>query len=138
MEYAGGESIVSELCYRSFQVGTTLVAHIVMTLQLTIVCAGGEPFPPGSRLIVEVRDTSYADAPATRLHRAEKAVAKKGRTNSISLPIKLTSVPDGTTVWAHVDVDGDGRVSKGDYVSMESYGVTTSSTKTTIQVKKVP
>ena len=109
-----------------------------MTLQLTIVCAGGEAFPPGSKLIVEVRDTSYADAPATKLHRAEKAVAKKGRTTSISLPIKLASVPDGTTVWAHVDVDGDGRGGEGDYISMESYPVTQSSPKTTIQVKKVP
>jgi uncharacterized lipoprotein YbaY len=109
-----------------------------MTLQLTIVCAGGEAFPPGSRLIVEIRDTSYADAPSTRLHRAEKAVAKKGKTSSIAVPIKLTSVPDGATVWAHVDVDGDGRVSKGDYVTMQSYPVTTSSPKTTIHVKKVP
>jgi hypothetical protein len=27
----------------------------------------------------------------------------------------------GLTVWAHVDVDGDGRVSKGDWVTVQSY-----------------
>lgn len=109
-----------------------------MTLHLTIVCASGEAFPPGSQLTVEIRDTSYADAPAVSLHRAQKPIAKKGRTNSISIPIKLQSVPGGTTVWAHVDVDGDGRVSKGDFVTTESYPVTAApSQKQTIRVKKV-
>lgn len=111
---------------------------IVMTLQLTIVCAGGEPLPPGAPLRVEIRDTSLADAPAIVLRRIDMAVAKAGRTRSVSIPIELTAVPDGTTVRAHIDVDRDGRVSKGDLVSTESYPVTLAPVqKMTIRLKKV-
>ena len=109
-----------------------------MTLQLTIVCAGGEPLPPGSPLRVEIRDTSLADAPAVLLRRIDVVVPKKGRTNSMSVPVDLATVPDGTSVWAHIDVDRDGRVSRGDFVSVESYPVNDApSQKTTIRVKKV-
>lgn len=109
-----------------------------MTLQLTIVSAGGEPLPAGSPLRVEIRDTSLADAPAVLVRRIDVSVAKTGRTSSVSVPIELKTVPDGSTVWAHIDVDRDGRVSKGDFVSVESYPVTPASVqRTTIRVKKV-
>jgi len=34
------------------------------------------------------------------------------------------SIVDGTTIWAHVDVDRDGRVSTGDFITVQSYPVT--------------
>lgn len=109
-----------------------------MTFKLTIVAADGAPLPPGSALRVEMRDTSLADAPAIVLTRVDVAVAKRRRTRSVSVPVELTAVPDGTTAWAHLDVDHDGRVSRGDYVSVESYPVTASSDKSlTIRLKKV-
>lgn len=111
---------------------------VFMKLQLTIVCVSGEPLPPGSSLKVEIRDTSLADAPAIVLQRISVAVPKAGRTMAVPVPIELTTVPDGTTVWAHVDADRDGRVSKGDFVSVESYPVTRARLqKLTIRVKKV-
>jgi uncharacterized lipoprotein YbaY len=110
---------------------------IAMTLQLTIVSAGGEPLPPGSPMRVELRDTSFADAPAVVVKKIETTVPKTGRTTSVSMPMDLTTVPDGSTVWAHVDVDRDGRVSKGDLISVESYPVTSTTQKTTIRLKKV-
>ncbi|MBA2305105.1 MAG: hypothetical protein H0W08_21095 [Acidobacteria bacterium] len=109
-----------------------------MTLELAIVCAGDEPLPPGTSVKVEVRDTSLADAPALLLRRVTVDVPKTGRTMAVKVPIELTAVPDGTTVWAHVDADRDGRVSQGDFVSVESYPVTRAPTqKLTIRVKKV-
>jgi uncharacterized lipoprotein YbaY len=110
---------------------------ITMILQLTIIQAVGEPLPAGSSVRVEARDTSLADAPAVMLKRVDVAVPKAGRTTSVSVPIELPAVPDGTTVWAHVDVDRDGRVSKGDFVTVESYPVKIGSPKMTIRVKKV-
>lgn len=42
-----------------------------------------------------------------------------------SLATVEIDAPDtpGLTAWAHVDVDGDGRVSKGDWVTVQSYPV---------------
>ena len=105
-----------------------------MTLKITIV--GDAPLPPGSSVAVEIRDTSLADAPAIVLHRVTVDVPKAGRTMKVTVPITLATVPDGTTVWAHVDADRDGRVSKGDYVSVESYPVA-SVQSLTVRVKKV-
>jgi Type III secretion system lipoprotein chaperone (YscW) len=109
---------------------------IVMTLKIIIV--SDTPLPPGSSVKVEIRDTSLADAPAIVLHRVAADVPKTGRTTTVTVPIELTEVPDGTTVWAHVDADRDGRVSKGDYVSVESYPVRLVPVQNlTIRVKKV-
>lgn len=97
--------------------------HAFMKLQLTIVSSGGEPLPPGSPARVELRDTSLADAPAVLLHRVDMVVPKLGRTTALPVTFDFTAVPDGTTVWVHLDVDRDGRVSKGDYITVASYPV---------------
>jgi uncharacterized lipoprotein YbaY len=109
-----------------------------MKLQVTVSAFGGEPLPAGSPVRVEIRDTSLADAPAVLLQRATVAVPATGRTSTVPLTIDLAAVPDGTTVWVHIDVDRDGRVSKGDYVSVESYPVTNLPLQSlAIRVKKV-
>jgi len=107
-----------------------------MALQLTIVSAGDEPLPPGTPLRIELRDTSYADAPARLVTHVDATVARKGRTTTVSVPVDA-NVPDGTTIWAHNDVDRDGRVSSGDFLSMESYPVTSAIQKITIRLRKV-
>jgi uncharacterized lipoprotein YbaY len=106
-----------------------------MKVHVTIVRADGQPLPPGSPVRVEIRDTSLADAPAVMLKRKAARVPKTG---SMSVAIDLTTVPDGTTVWVHVDVDRDGRVSRGDFVSVQSYPITDASTaKPIVEVKQV-
>jgi uncharacterized lipoprotein YbaY len=108
-----------------------------MPLQLTITSASGDPLPPGSPLRVEVRDTSLADAPAVLVRRVDVTVAA-GQVTSVLVPVEPSDLPDGSSVWAHVDVDRDGRVSRGDFLSMESYPVTAASTEPmTIRVKPV-
>ncbi len=87
---------------------------------------------------MEVRDTSLADAPAVTLHRTTVNVPTTGRTITARVSLEMTTVPDGTTVWAYVDADREGRVSVGDYISMESYPVRPGAAGAlTIRVKKV-
>ena len=37
--------------------------------------------------------------------------------------VLVEQLASDTTIWVHVDVDGDGRVSKGDYVTMAAFQV---------------
>jgi hypothetical protein len=109
-----------------------------MELLINILALGGEPLPAGSPIILELRDTSFADAPAQTLHRLNARVPAAG--NAVSVPMKtaLAGVPAGTTLWVHVDSDGDGRVSRGDFVTVESYPVRSAPTQSiAVRVKKV-
>ena len=54
------------------------------------------------------------------------------------MTLEVATVPDGTTLWAHIDVDRDGRVSKGDFVTVESYPITSAPKQSlTLRVKKI-
>jgi hypothetical protein len=74
---------------------------------------------PGSRVVIELRDTSLEDAPAITMEAAEGVVAP-GR-GPLLATVELLPPRAPLTVWAHVDADGDGRVSVGDLVTMESF-----------------
>ena len=106
-----------------------------MRLYLTVVST--EALPPGTPLRVEVRDTSQADAAAVRVASHTTKVPAAG--GPVTVSFNLERVPDGSTVWAHADVDGDGRVSSGDFITMESYPVQRSGAeqRTTISIRKV-
>lgn len=86
--------------------------------------------PPfqGARAIVRLQDTTYADAPARPLAEQVLEGVRHDRGASEELPFALRgpSPPAETrdaSVSAHVDVDGDGRISPGDLVSQQSYPV---------------
>lgn len=88
------------------------------------VSAQGEERPPvGAPIRVEARDTSYEDAPAEVVGAAEGEV--RGRLGSWldTVEVELDRRPDSCTVWAHVDVDGDGRISPGDFITTVAYPV---------------
>lgn len=80
-------------------------------------------------LRVSLLDTSLADAPSkTVLSQVVKNVSYDSEH-----PQKLTfalsgAVPDEDaqyTVRVHLDLNGDGRISRGDYINMQSYPVLT-------------
>ncbi len=84
--------------------------------------------PPfqGARAIVRLRDTTYADAPARPLAEQVLEGIRHDRGAAEELPFTLrgpSPPPEArdARVSAHVDVDGDGRISPGDLVSEQSY-----------------
>jgi uncharacterized lipoprotein YbaY len=74
---------------------------------------------------VRVEDTSLADAPAKLV--GEQVFEKACSTSNLFFSIEVEPVDEKAryTVSVHIDVDNDGCVSKGDYVSTESYPVLT-------------
>ncbi|KRA54930.1 hypothetical protein ASD77_10240 [Pseudoxanthomonas sp. Root65] len=90
-----------------------------MDLWLDIVAADGTALPPGSALKVEVRDGSWADGPARVLHRMETRTPADAALFRVEL--RLDALASGAIVWVHLDADGDGKVSVGDYITTQSY-----------------
>lgn len=87
--------------------------------------------PPGAAVIVQLRDVSLQDAPA-RVLSEKRANILEGSKAARQKPLRVqlaveTPTAIRTVVWAHVDVDGDGRVSRGDFVTMQSFPVDLSS-----------
>ena len=93
-------------------------------LSIEIVASGRSSPPAGVPVIVQVRDAGMQDEAATTI--IEKRV--KSRASDPGEPlarVKLESEPGGgdAIVWVHVDVDGSGDVSEGDFITMQSYPV---------------
>jgi hypothetical protein len=105
-------------------------------LVLTVELPDDPSVSSGSPLVVEVRDTSLADAPAVTLERRRTAAPARAR--SVTVTFSMETIPDGTTAWAHLDADRDGRVSPGDYITVQSYPVLGSARQAlTLRLKKV-
>jgi hypothetical protein len=87
-----------------------------------VVTEGAERPPEGSPVVVQVLDTTYADAPARVLAKATAPVQAGGDGTLQTLDIEARLEGTGDyRVRAHVDVDRDGAVSPGDYVSTAAY-----------------
>ncbi len=71
-------------------------------------------------MIVQIRDSGLQDAPAIVLGEGRGVVQLHGASLA-TLEISMNPSSRALTVWAHVDADNDGRVSKGDYVTSRSY-----------------
>ena len=87
-----------------------------------VVAEGAERPPAGTPLVVQVLDTTYADAPAAVIAEASTEVGpdEGEQLQTVELPFSPTTQGD-YRIRAHVDVDGDGAVSLGDYVTTTAY-----------------
>ena len=102
------------------------------------VTVRGEARPPeGATVRVEVRDTSFADAPAVTLGTGHGRVRGHG-TWLETVEVAVDELPDGCTAFAHVDVDGDGQLSSGDFLTTQSFPVPRESeSRLTVEVRPI-
>ncbi len=82
--------------------------------------APGSLIPTGAPMVVRVLDTSYQDAEAEVIT-TTKVVVQEDRIVKVPLFFPTPNENLRITVDAWVDVDGDGRVSVGDFLTMISY-----------------
>jgi uncharacterized lipoprotein YbaY len=99
------------------------------TLSGKIVFEANSSAFDGAAIYIRVEDVSRADAASVRV--AEQVLQPvshpAGSTSGpdFHLPVHLPDPSAHYIVRVHVDVDGDGRVSRGDFISTQSYPVLT-------------
>jgi uncharacterized lipoprotein YbaY len=80
-------------------------------------------------LFVRLDDVTLADRPSTPLAQAQiDQVAHRQGSQSrwvVQLGGAAAQPQHRYSIWAHLDIDGDGQVSRGDYITMQSYPVLT-------------
>ena len=94
-----------------------------MVIVIEVSVAGETRPPAGTPIRVEARDTSWADAPAETIASVEGLVRGEAGSWLDTVEIEIERVPEDCAIWAHIDVDGDGRVSPGDFVTTASHPV---------------
>jgi len=104
-------------------------------------------FPPehgafsNATVNIVVQDTRLADAPSTVLYK--RVVRNIGRFRNSAKPLRFAfeceDLPESpfVTMSVLVDIDGDGRISPGDYINMESCPVRFSPHEMRIRVREV-
>jgi len=95
-----------------------------MELTIEIVAAGESGPPAGAPVIVQLRDAGLQDASSTTVaeSRTESRACEAGEALARA-QLEVDDAGGHPIVWVHVDVDGDGSVSKGDFITMQSYPV---------------
>lgn len=93
-----------------------------MRLTVCVSSLGDARPPAGAPIYVQARDTTFEDGPAPVFASASGAVRAEGELLD-TVDLDVESLPDSSIVWVHVDVDGDGRVSQGDFVTTVSYPI---------------
>ena len=83
--------------------------------------------PPAAVVRIALQDTSEADAPATvvaeQVLRGASREANEHGLVRFALPFESAGERRSLSLSAHVDLNGDGRLEKGDYINMQSYPV---------------
>lgn len=92
-----------------------------MVVIVEVSVAGPDRPPLGTEVTVQVRDVTLADASSELV--AETKAKVRGQVGNWldTVELEVPRRPAASTIWAHADVDADGRVGKGDFITMESF-----------------
>jgi hypothetical protein len=94
--------------------------------------------PAGTPVVVQVRDTSLQDAPAVTKGEASAEVEEGDDLRIATIEVPVDDPGDMPTIWARVNVSGQPRVSRGDYVTVQSFRVPqTDAPRVKVVVKRV-
>ena len=99
--------------------------------------------PSDAKAYVQLLDVSAADAPSRIIAEQVLTGISQKASSGQSIPFDLYgTIPDergSYIISAHVDVDGDGKISSGDFITMQSYPVLTFGypNRVSVRVKKV-
>ena len=81
----------------------------------------------GASVKIEIHDVSRADAKSVtvstfQIHKLSK---HSSTANSIPFELSVDFIPRKVnySIWAHIDVDRDNQISKGDFITMQSYPI---------------
>jgi hypothetical protein len=94
-----------------------------MVVTVEVFVDGPAASVAGAPVIVQVRDTSLQDARASVLGEARGTVAGGEGQRLAAVDVHVSDPRGEPSVWVHVDMDRDGRVSRGDYITVQSYPV---------------
>lgn len=111
-------------------------------LSVDVVVEGPARAPAGTPVHVVVRDTSLVDVEAPLVVEATSEVGAGAATRlarvTLEIPAAALERPRRLSVFAHVDVDGDGALSPGDLITTRSYPIAPAAGEARLQVVVVP
>jgi uncharacterized lipoprotein YbaY len=93
-----------------------------MVVVVEVVAEGSDRPASGVPVNVEIRDVGLADAAAVTLARTTGTV-RQHQSLLATVKVNVPALPRHAAVWVHVDVDGDGRVSSGDFITTQRFPV---------------
>jgi uncharacterized lipoprotein YbaY len=93
----------------------------------TILLPHDAPAAQGVPIYVRLLETSYADAPARVIATQQLHAVRLegGSSHPFELTIERLDPKGHYIIDAHVDLDRDGRIGRGDYITMMSHPVLT-------------
>jgi uncharacterized lipoprotein YbaY len=94
----------------------------MVVVVVEVVAEGPDQPASGAPLNVEIRDVGLADAAAVTLARATGTVRHRQDVLG-TVKVNVPALPRHAAVWVHIDVDRDGRVSTGDFITVQRFPV---------------
>jgi hypothetical protein len=114
---------------------------ILLTIQ--VVFDESAPSFHAAKLYASVEDVSRADTASVSLGSLVMGdishTAGETHGPELTLPVSVPDPGAYLAVRVHIDLDGDGRYSRGDFISMESYPVLTRGhpSRVTVRVRQI-